>query len=643
MKKTSSVIIFTVMPRLLLLIGCIFLYVAAHAQLPDRAQHFFDLAMRARMKKENNKAFEYMGTAIRERPGWVEAYSILGEWYYQARMYSNAVATFTNAQRACKDGSKLFAKPLVKSYLLNYRPSEALQVIHVTMPRNDSGEWKQLEAQAEFMLKALRNPLNEKPRNLGMRVNSTFAELHPQISHDTETLYFTRRVNGIDEDFFRSLRDSCGGWYTGKNMGSPPNTSAQEAAQMISGDGHYLFFNRCEQRSENGWDQGGCDLFMAYRVHRDTTWTVPQSFGATINSPAYEGMPCLSPDNRQLYFVSDRPGGVGGMDIWVANFDEGLWQEPVNLGPSVNSAGNETAPFLHVDNSTLYFSSDGRTGMGGSDLFFARRINDTLFGTAKNMGFPINSAANEHSISITVDGKKAYFSSDRDSVLGNYDIYEVNMPIQLQPIPVAVIKGYAYDSLAKDKLNYTSIYVSDETGNDLFHFVSNSGDGSYMITLPAGANYLYRADRIGYLDMIDTIRLTGIDTMHTMEYNIPLLPQGYSAPVSDSVVVTIFFPRNSADLTDSIKNVLQQVMSPWLLDRQMTVLINGYTDNTGTPLINEQLSYTRAGLVAKALTDLGIDEMNMTSQGWGEAYPIAPNNTEEGRELNRRVEVIIRR
>jgi outer membrane protein OmpA-like peptidoglycan-associated protein len=260
------------------------------------------------------------------------------------------------------------------------------------------------------------------------------------------------------------------------------------------------------------------------------------------------------------------------------------------------------------------------------------------------MGYPINSTANEGSISITVDGRKAFFSSDRDSVLGNYDIYDINMPARLQPIPVAVVKGYTYDSMGKDRLNYSSIYITNpSTGDELYHFVTNRGDGSYMITLPLGANYAYRADRIGYLDISDTIRLAAVDSMMVVDHNIPLLPQGYQAPITDTSIIVVYFPKNSAALTDSDKVALLEAITPWMSQPNLYIMVNGYTDNTGTPLINEQLSYMRAGLVAKALSEIGVDSSLVHPQGWGEADPVASNDTEEGRGLNRRVEVIIRK
>lgn len=626
----------------LLFTCCILSYISVCGQPSGRAQHYYDMALRHRMKKQDEKAVKYMQRALKEDPSFADAYSALGEWYYLSRNYRAAVDLFTAASRACNECSKTFAKPLAKSLLLSYRPAEALQVISTAMPAKTNTDWKQLQEQALFMQRALKNKPADTARNLGVDINSPYPEMYPYISSDTQELYYTRKMNGIDEDFYHSFRDTCGGWYTGRNMGSPPNTSAQESAQMISADGHYLFFTRCDNRSENGWDQGGCDLFMAYRA--DSVWSVPQSFGATINTPAYEGMPCLSADNRELYFVSDREGGYGGRDIWVSRFEDGLWQWPRNLGPSVNTAGNETAPFLHVDNNTLYFASDGHTGMGGTDLFYSRRIGDTVWSTAKNMGYPINSPADESSISITTDGSKAYFSSDRDSVAGNFDIYEIPIPVNMQPIPVAIIRGYTYDSMGKDRLNYASIYISDaHTGNDLYHFVTNRGDGSYMLTLPVGTNYVYRADRIGYLDISDTLRLSSCDTMTAIEHNIPLLPQGYEAPITDTTILVVHFPVNRAELSDSVRSAIQQAIAPWLGQKQLWIMVNGYTDNTGTPIINEQLSYMRAGLVAGVLHEAGLDTSMMQTHGWGEADPIAPNDTEEGRDRNRRVEIIIRR
>src|SRR5690606_35380363 len=151
-------------------------------------------------------------------------------------------------------------------------------------------------------------------------------EIAPWITTDTQTWLFSRTIPPAGADLYYAHRASCAFWAYALPFGTPAKTREEEFAQMISADGHYIFFTRSDARSESGWGRGGHDLYMAYTG--DSVWTVPQSFGATINTSAYEGTPWLSADNRELYFSSNRPGGYGGLDIWVSRFEGGLWQAP---------------------------------------------------------------------------------------------------------------------------------------------------------------------------------------------------------------------------------------------------------------------------------------------------------------------------
>jgi outer membrane protein OmpA-like peptidoglycan-associated protein len=627
--------------RLFLFIYFSICFSAADAQVPNRAQRFYNIAMTYEAQKEHARARKKMEAAIRLYPAYTEAYSMLGAWYFHDHQFNESARIFQQAYHRAPNGERLFALSLAKSLVYSGRAGEALDVL-AGMGQGRGSEWEKLRAQASFVAEAINRPWRDTVFNMG-RPNTRYAETFPWIAADEQKIYFTRRMRNVDEDFFTSEVDSCGGWFTADNMGSPPNTPNQEAAQMISADGHYLFFMQCENRSINGWGQGGCDLYMSYRS--DSVWSAPQSFGATINTPGFEGMPCLSPDNKELYFVSDRQGGYGGYDLWVSRFENSLWQAPVNLGPQINTPGNETAPFLHTDNSSLYFSSTGQTGMGGADLFMSRRINDSSWSKPMNMGYPINTSADESSLSINLSGTRLYFASDRDSVAGNFDLYEMKLPEPLKPVPVNVVKGFVYDSISKNRLSYASIYVKDAaTGDTRYHFNSNRGDGSFMITLPAGRQYTWHTDRVAFQDGDLLLDLTeqSLDTPYL--HNIALLPSDYVAPVNDSLVIRIHFPRNSAKLTDPDKQLVRSAIAPWLEHKDRVVIfINGYTDNTGTPMLNEELSHLRAGLVAKEVSALGIDEMNLHVRGWGEAEPLVPNDTEENMNLNRRVEVVIRR
>lgn len=629
---------------LILILGLL-IAAPATAQVSDIAMKQYNAAINLRLKKKDSLAYVGLHKAISTAPNYSDAYSTLGAWYFTDRKYNKAVEVFTQASSNCRNGRTAFALPLARSLMYNHQPAQAMQLI-VGQSASTNKEWEVLRKQALFMQTALLHASKDTVFNVGPRINTRYPELFPFISADTMNLYYTRMVKNQDMDCYKTEKDSCGcgNWLSGGNIGAPVNTPSHEAAQYVSADGHYLFYMRCDNRSDNGWDQGGCDLFMAYTA--DSVWSIAESFGATINTPAYEGMPCLSPDNRDLYFVSNREGGYGGLDIWVTRFEEGYWQMPRNLGPEINTANDETAPFIHIDNRTLYFSSNGHTGMGGYDLYYCRRVDDTTWTAPRNMGYPINTSANEKSMSITIDGKRAFLSSDRDSLEGNYDIYETKLNTEAQPVAVAVIKGHVYDSLTKDKLNYAPVNIYDErSGEQLYRFVSNRGDASYMITLPTGKKYVYIAKRIGYLEMVDTINLVGVapDISQPVQLNIPMLPNNYAAPIYDSLILTIHFPLNGKKLSDSDKTLIQQAIEPWMNEKSFVLLINGYTDNTGTPMINEELSATRARLVADEITAYDIDELSMDVQGWGEANPSASNDTQIGRDLNRRVEVIIRR
>jgi outer membrane protein OmpA-like peptidoglycan-associated protein len=622
----------------ILLCLCLLYYLPAPAQ-QKQAQRKYHQALKLRAQKRNDKAFALMHRVIATWPSYEEPYVTLGAWYFQSHRYRQAAEVYRQASSACPNGDKNFARLFAASLLYSGQPEEALRISNIYGGQTE--EWKKLKSQISFVQRAMARPWPYPVVNMGPRINTPHTEMFPHMAVDGQSLFFTRRTNGIDEDLYRADADSCGGWFAGKPLQYPLNTSSQEAAQTISADRHYMFFMRCENRSPNGWAQGGCDLYMSYTP--DTGWSVPQSFGATINTPGYEGMPCLSPDNRVLYFASDREGGYGGLDIWMSRFEGGLWQEPRNLGPQINTPGNETAPFLYADNKLLLFASDGHPGMGGSDLFMSRRINDSSWSPAVNLGYPVNTTADEISICLSADAKKAWFASNRDSLEGNYDLYETEWPAMFQPeAPVTFINGRVYDSLSGRALNYASIFLHDLQGNEIAHYTSNRGDGSFMIIMPVGATYLLSVYRVGYLSLFDTLHYSEQYLAEPATYHAALLPQDYQRPMTDTLVMEVFFRMNSKSLDDTARSRIRETLKPWAGREDIYVLVNGYTDNVGTPLINEQLSYYRAGLVAQELSAMGIPKELISAQGWGEANPVTDNDTEANRDRNRRVEIIIR-
>ena len=632
--------------RIVLCIYCLFISFAVSAQKTKKSTRYYSKAIGYEAARKKDLACRSLAKAIAKDPKDPDAYALLGQWYFELHKFKEAADVFRQATLKCRNGAKRFAKPYARCLIYAGKADIALQIININYDVKDRDGWERLLAQANFVRQAMLMRSSDWPQNLGCRINSDDPDLFPSMAVDTETLYFTRRVSDIDDDLFKANADSCGGWFYARNLGDPPNSPSQESSQFISADGHYLFFTRCDNRSEDGIAEGGCDLYMAYRASNQADWTIAQPFGSTINTPYFEGMPSLSPDNRELYFVSDREGGYGGYDIWISRFENGLWQLPINAGPSINTSGNETAPYIAVDNKTLYFTSDGWPGMGGSDIFMSRKLGDTTWVTAMNLGYPLNTPFDEKSECASMDGKKLYFASDRNGPPGNYDIFESELPEYNKALPVSYLHGFVYDSLSKERLNYASIYISDrKTGENLYQFQSNRGDASFLIVLQTGHTYIFHTERMGYTEIFDTIYFSGQYQQQPLEHNVVMLPTDYVEikPINDSLIATLHFDVNRVEMSDEDKSVIRNAISPWLEEKGVVFIVNAYTDNTGTPMINEELSYKRASIVAKTVLTFGIDETSVMSKGWGEAKMLADNGTEEGRRKNRRVEIIIRR
>ncbi len=238
-----------------------------------------------------------------------------------------------------------------------------------------------------------------------------------------------------NEDFFGAHRID-GKWSKAKPLDGDINTDANEGAQAISQDGQWLVFTGCNFRE--GF--GSCDLYISYNTLDG--WSAPVNLGPRVNSESWDSAPTLSPDKRDLYFASSRSGGYGGSDIYVSHYlPNGQWSEAANLGPEVNTAGNESCPFIHADNQTLYFTSNGHLGYGGDDLFLSKKGPNNTWGKATNLGYPINTIENEGSLIIAADGKTAYYASDRSDSRGGLDIYTFELRNDVRPARTLWVKG----------------------------------------------------------------------------------------------------------------------------------------------------------------------------------------------------------
>ena len=608
--------------------------------LPARAQWRFYYAQTLWSQKQHDAAIRLLQKDLYKGRHEADFYATLGSWTYQRGRYEEAATAFMAGAAKTRNGAKNFSLPLARALFRAGQYGKAAQQLARFPVLSAEGKW--LSAATHW---AAEQPVEAvTPHSIGPRINTVFPESFPQFSVDQQALYFTRRTQHIDDDLMRALPDSCGGWFAGKALPFPLNSSRQERAQSLSADGHYIFFGREDLQSENGWEGGGGDLYMSYSATPgDTAWTVPQPFGATINTPAYEGMPTLSADNKTLFFVSDRPGGFGGLDIWLSRFDNGRWQQPVNAGPAVNTAGNEISPFLAADGKSLFFASDGQArSFGGYDLYCATRSGNQL-SQVRNLGRPINSPHDDISPFVGLAGDTLYFATDREGPPGNTDIWRCELPQSLRPAAVRPLRGQVLDSLSGAELANAWVRLIDAaSGVEVGGFRSNRGDGSFVAFLEADRPYLLEAQQTGYSDRSDRFFWTATDTALPEPVRLALLPDSYVAPRRDSLLLRFSFRKNEVAINDTLRAALSDLQPGWLTQGAV-LLVNSFTDNSGTPMINEEISQLRARLVADALIREGFPAEKIIVQGWGEQYPVAPNESEEDRYRNRRVEIILRK
>ncbi len=413
--------------------------------------------------------------------------------------------------------------------------------------------------------------------HLGDSINSKEPEYLPSLTLDENTMIFTRKIHGANEDFFISTKDTNGKWTKAKNMGYPPNTSYPDGGAKISADGNYIFFTRCDMKSPDGRVGGGCDLVFCYK-EADTTWSAPQYFGFTINTSSFEGQPCLSSDNKDLYFVSNRDGGFGGMDIYVSHFNEnGYWTVPKNLGATINTSGNEITPFIHPDNQTFYFSSDTHNGFGKSDIFVSKKTNDTTWSKPQNIGYPINSEKEDAGLVVSIDGNEAYISSDNVDTKGSFDIYKVSLSYNTKPIPTVCLKGNIVDKKEKTYLKNVEISIQDSKKQLApIDTKSNKGDGSFMFALHRKKTYQLAIKKYDYRDYYLTIPLYSDTIKNIITKKIKLKRIG--------VLDTLFKHAVQLDTTlikpDSIScKMLDSIVNTWSYWKEENASIQVYISN----------------------------------------------------------------
>jgi outer membrane protein OmpA-like peptidoglycan-associated protein len=605
-------------------------------KVSKKAKALFEKAYGIAMNGNYAESIKTLQDATKLEPRYLEAYLSIAGLYFEQKNYPGAIENYEKAKGIDSSWFKEYNLP----YSINLAGvgefqkalkaiDEFLSVPNINEQSRKAADYRRKTYQFAIDYSNQHPAGNYKfaPQNMGDSINSVHLEYFPTFTIDDKDFIFTRRVNG-NEEFYESHLEN-GHWTKAAPLPGDINSNLNEGASNISQDGQWLIFTGCNFP----YGYGSCDLYISYLTPQG--WSKPENMGNRINSDSWDSGPTLSPDKRDLYFASSRPGGYGGHDLYVSHqLPNGRWSDPENLGPEINTIGDENAPFIHADNQTLYFTSGGHLGYGGTDLFMAKKQGKG-WSKPENLGYPINTIENEGSLVIAADGKTAYYTSDRNDTRGGLDLYSFELREDVRPARTLWVKGKVFDKKTLKGLP-SGVELTDLSTRDVISRVQTDASGNYLITLPVGKDYAFNVKRRGYLFFSENFPLSQKAPDSTYKIDIPLQPIEANASV---VLKNIFFESGKFDLKPESTIELDNIFQLMKENPTLKIQISGHTDNVGKAADNMTLSNNRAQAVVKYLTGKGIEQARLTFKGYGATQPVADNATEEGRAQNRRTEL----
>ncbi len=475
--------------------------------------------------------------------------------------------------------------------------------------------------------------------SIGDAINTPYDEFAPIISADGLMMIFTsnqpatksdieKRKQGFENMYVSYYNETTKKWTAAailkKTINQPKRNNS---ATALSNDGQQMFLYR-----------GDPDGDIYESVLKGEEWSAPVKLPEPINSDNYESSASISPDGQTLYFVSNRKGGQGGLDIWSCHKDnKGNWGKAENLGTDINSPKNEESVFIHPDGKTLYFSSQGHTTIGGYDIFKSG-FEKGKWSTPVNLGEPINTPNDNLFFVLAADGKTGYYTSSSNGDIDKKDIYEIKFKYfkkKKNEPRLILFKGVVVDNVSDEPIVAT-VKITDNDKNEIITTVkSNSVTGKFLVSLPAGKNYGIAVKRKGYLFYSENFNIPDTAGYKVIDKRIPLQKLEVGSKI---ILKNVFYDYGKATLRKESLSELNMLVNLMNLNKKIKIEVDGFTDNQGSDEFNLALSQARAQSVVDFLFSAGISKEQVKAKGYGKANPIAPNDTEEGRKLNRRTE-----
>jgi outer membrane protein OmpA-like peptidoglycan-associated protein len=625
-----------------------------------------------RKKFKKLERLEFLVNALKLEPDFNEAHLAMGlelaaRCKLESKPFTQTVPFFMRAISGCP---QIHSEPYYYigfDYYEKMKNDSAIKYLEKFISFQDEDEkkfatdYKEEQYQAKMMVKSAK-------KEMGLRKNVPFDpkvvngvsterdEYLAYISPDDKNCFFVRKLpiknlNQVfssdkeKEVFMLAKRDKTGIFSSGEALSSPFNTSDDnQGGCSISIDNKNLYF--AIMRQEGGL-QPNCDIYVCDNQNGD--WGDIRKLSANVNHPKYwDSQPSIASDGLTLYFASDRPGGFGGIDLYFTHKDPatGVWSSPQNLGPSINTRGDEKTPFIHSDSETLYFSSNGHFGFGEMDIFYTRKNDKGVWEEPENIGSPINGATDDTGFFVSSDAKTGYFFSyDEGKVrgkgVGRYDLYGFELYAEARPQQISFAKGTVKDS-AGNQISGAVIEIKDTKTKKITYATVDSTSGEYMIAIKKKNDLLVTVKKNNIAFNSKKIQVKELtDHSTTSEHNEINLEVKEAKAGNSFVIENIYYSTSSADLEPQSRLVLESFADYLKTNNSIKIEIHGHTDNVGNAKDNTALSTNRAFSVKAMLEELGVDGKRIDAKGFGSLTPITSNNTEEGRAKNRRTEFFI--
>ena len=621
---------------LLSLLLCLSVFAYAQQQYSttnEDAIKYFAQANQSIDEHQYDQAIQLLQKAIKEDNKFIEAHAQLADMMHIKHDNKGAIDELKKVIAISPDFSRAVYLKVGDMEISEALYPDALAHLQKYLSYSGITEQNKLQGQklirdCVFSIEALQHPIAFKPINMGPNINTAADEYSPVATADDKTIIYTRQIN-YNEDFYQSSNVN-NEWQKATYLSDKINTpNYNEGSESVSQDGKFLFFTGCNRPD----GRGRCDIYVAQK--KGDNWGKPFDLSPPVNTGGWESQPSISADGRTLYFVSNRAGGYGGYDIWKSTLTDKGWGEPENLGPNINTSYNEQSPFIHPDDSTLYFCSNGWPGMGNQDLFVSRLGKDGKWQVPKNLGYPINTNGDESGLSLTANGNYAFFSSNKLEGYGGFDIYTFELPPNLRPHLVTYVKGFVSDAQTKQPLESAVEIIALETNKPVYQDYSSPEKGDFLATITAGKNYGLNISKPGYLFYSENFSLVGHTSGNPFNIMVMLEP----IEVGNKVILkNIFFDTNKYQLEPESRSELQKLIEFLALNPTVHIEISGHTDNVGNDDLNQKLSENRAKSVYDFLLSGKVDPARMVYKGYGKTQPIAPNDSDDNRAKNRRTE-----